>query len=372
MWTWIELNRAALEQNVHAFQKVLASSKTCFVLKSNAYGHGLCEIYDILKSHNLPMLAVNYVTEGQTLRKLGYKGRILVVGPFVPEDIEKANETGQELFLGHQEGLDAWLQSSKKCQIHVEFDTGMSRQGFLPQIAKSVSDSLKPHASLVKGVCMHFANVEDVTDHAYADTQMQRFEQAKKEFTNGGFNLEVHAASSASALIMDQSRFDFCRVGVSLYGFWPSVATKISYSKLHGDEAMTLKPVLSWKARLTSINQVQPGQFIGYGCTFKARRAMTVGVVPVGYYEGYPRIVSGSPAYVLIRGERCPIVGRLCMNMMMVDMSDLSKVSVGDTVTLIGQDGVETISAFDVAAWAQTIHYELMTRLNSEIPRKIL
>jgi alanine racemase len=133
-----------------------------------------------------------------------------------------------------------------------------------------------------------------------------------------------------------------------------------------------LKPVLSWRAKITSLNDVAQGQYVGYGCTFKARHAMRVAVVPVGYFEGYPRIASGSQAYVLIHGERCPIVGRICMNMMMVDVTDIAaKVAVGAVVTLIGADGQEYISASDVATWSETIHYELVTRLNPAIERRV-
>lgn len=373
MWNWIEVSRDALVQNVRTFQKLLGHKAAVFVLKSNAYGHGLVETYEAIKGETLPILCTQYLSEAVKLRELGFTGRLLIVGPFVPEDMASAAARQIEMFLGHSEGLQAWLSAPAKPRLHIEFDTGMSRQGFLPSEAAGVASDLEPHKESVAGVCMHFANVEDVTEHSYADTQLERFESSKREFTSRGFTVEAHAASSASALILDSSRFDLCRVGISLYGFWPSLATKISYSQLHGKaDMLELKPALSWRSRITSINQVAAGQYIGYGCTFRARKNMQIGILPVGYFEGYPRIASGSPAYVLIKGERCPIVGRICMNMMMVDMTDLSGVSVGDSATLIGHDGRETITASEVAAWSQTIHYELVTRLNSDIPRRIV
>jgi alanine racemase len=296
----------------------------------------------------------------------------MVVGPFAPKEMADAATAKIEMFLGHMEGLDAWLASPQKPQLHLEFDTGMSRQGFRPEVADMVADKLAPHKNAVKGVCMHFANVEDVTEHEYAKLQLERFEAAKKAFVSRDFSLLFHAASSASTLILDESRFDLGRVGISLYGFWPSQATKISYKQLHG-QVLDLQPALAWKSTITSINAVSQGQYIGYGCTFRARHDMSVAVIPVGYFEGYPRQASGSPAYVLIHGERCPIVGRICMNMMMVDITDIKvKTTVGDAVTLIGVDGKETITATDVAAWAETIHYELVTRLNAAIPRRLM
>ena len=372
MWNWIELNADALRHNVKLFQKTLGRERACFVLKANAYGHGLKETYDIIAGENLAWIGVNYLGEAAKIRDWGYQGRIFVVGPFVPEDIAPAAKYDVELFLGHQEGLRAWLAAPAKPKLHIEFDTGMSRQGFLPKDASRIAEDLLPYKDSIVGICMHFANVEDVTEHSYADTQLERFEASRHEFVKRGFELLVHAASSASALILDTSRFDLCRVGISLYGFWPSQATKISYLQLHGKDGFELRPVMSWRTRITSINEVQTGQYIGYGCTFKARHPMRVAILPVGYFEGYPRIASGSPAYVLIHGERCPLVGRICMNMMMVDVTDLKTVTVGETATLIGHDRHETIAASEVAAWSQTIHYELVTRLNSDIPRRMV
>lgn len=372
MWNWIELSAEALRHNVKLFQEKLGRDKAAFVLKANAYGHGLKETYEAIASSAPAWICTNYLYEAQKIREWGYKGRLLVVGPFVNDDMAPAVKHDVELFLGHDEGLKAWLASSAKPRLHIEFDTGMSRQGFLPREASRVAESLLPHKNLITGVCMHFANVEDVTEHSYADVQLERFESSKEEFTKRGFKTLFHAASSASALILDQSGFDLCRVGISLYGFWPSQATKISYAQLHGKDKFDLKPVMSWRTKLTSVNEVQAGQYIGYGCTFKARHNMRVAVLPVGYFEGYPRIASGSPAYVLIHGERCPIVGRICMNMMMVDVTDLKKAAVGDVATMIGRDHNEVITASEVAAWSQTIHYELVTRLNPDIPKRIV
>ncbi len=372
MWNWIELDANALRHNVHLFKTRLGADRAAFIVKANAYGHGLKQTYDAICSEDPKWLGTNYVYEAEQLRSWGYKGRVLVVGPFVPEDIASAAKNDIELFLGHHEGLEAWLKAPAKPKLHIEFDTGMSRQGFLPRDASLVAEKLLPYKDLVVGICMHFANVEDVTEHSYADKQLERFEESHQEFIKRGFKLLKHAASSASALILDSSRFDLCRVGISLYGFWPSLATKISYAQLHGKDKFDLKPALSWRTRITSINEVEAGQYIGYGCTFKARRAMRVAVLPVGYFEGYPRITSGSPAYVLIHGERCPLVGRICMNMMMIDVSDLKNVAVGDTATMIGRDGQEVISASEISAWAQTIHYEFVTRLNPDIPRKLV
>jgi alanine racemase len=181
-----------------------------------------------------------------------------------------------------------------------------------------------------------------------------------------------HAASSASSLLMRDSHFDLVRLGISLYGVWPSPMTKVSYLQLNSKVA-DLKPVLSWKTEITTLKKVHAGQYIGYGCTYRANHEMDIAVLPVGYNEGYPRIAGESPAYVLIKGQRCPIVGRICMNMMMVDVTHVSKkLIIGDEVVLIGPSGDETVSAADIATWSKTIHYELFSKLHPAIPRHVV
>jgi len=369
----IEINENALINNYRAFQTKTGKSIVVPVLKSNAYGHGLKETWSILKKESPPWIAVNYVTEAEVLRNLGYSGRLLVVGPAVESGFVKADALELDLVVGNMELLKTWANNSGKCRVHVKIETGMSRQGILPEdvdeaLAYFIEKKVTP-----TGVCTHFANVEDVTDQSYALHQMSGFEAAILKFHAAGFSKVIkHAASSASSLIMDSSLFDLARVGISLYGVWPSKLTKVSYLQLNANLAALL-PVLEWKTEITTLKKVHAGQYIGYGCTFRANREMDIAVLPVGYNEGYPRIAGESPAYVLIRGERCPIVGRICMNMMMVDVTHTSKnLHVGDEVVLIGRSGEETVSAGDLANWAKTIHYEVFTKLHPDIPRCIV
>jgi alanine racemase len=368
---WIEIDGEAVRHNYRQFCRIAGKGRVAPVLKSNAYGHGLAEVYGALAAESPPWLCTNYVAEAAKLRELGYKGRLLVVGPAVARELPEAEALHAELVIGNQEVLSAWLARPAPCRVHVKIDTGMSRQGFAPAEAAAVAARLAGHKDKVAGVCTHFANVEDVTDHAYASQQLKLFGKARQAFQQAGFAPLYHAASSASALIMDEVRFDLARVGVSLYGVWPSPLTRVSYLQLN-DRVIDLKPVLSWRTEVTTVKKVQAGQFIGYGCTYRANRDLRIAVLPIGYYEGFPRLASESPSYVLIRGERCPLVGRICMNMLMVDTTHLPHVEVGDRVTLIGQDGAETLAAAEVAAWAKTIHYELLTRLHPEIPRRLV
>lgn len=367
----IDLDQAALRHNFLQFCAIAGHDRVAPVVKSNAYGHGLEQIYAALAEERPAWLCVNYVSEAQKLRAFGYSGRILVVGPSVPEDLSHALSLDLDVVIGALEPLQAWLALSKPCRIHVKFDTGMSRQGFHPKDAAHIAQLTSSRAAYVAGVCTHFANVEDVTDHGYAKDQLKQFDLAFKVFEGAGFKPLKHAASSASSLILAESRFDLLRVGISLYGSWPSSLTRVSYLQLN-HKVPELKPVLSWHSQVTTLKTVATGQYIGYGCTYRALREMRVAVIPVGYYEGYPRLAGESFSFVLIRGERCPIVGRICMNMMMVDTTHLPVCQFGDRVTLIGQDGAESVSAQDLATWSKTIHYETFARLHPEIPRHLI
>ncbi len=371
MLSRIDINAEAVRHNYRQFVRIAGDRHVAPVLKANAYGHGLKQVYDALISEKPPWLSINYVTEASALRSFGFKGRILVVGPAVVRDIEAAALLDAELILGNFTVVNAWTSAAKRGRVHVKIDTGLSRQGFLPDEAQAVADELKAFKDKVVGIGTHFANVEDVTDHEYADHQLAAFAKARKVFADAGFSLMAHSAASAPALILDASRFDLTRIGISLYGVWPSPLTKVSYLQLNA-KMLELKPVLSWRTEVTTVKPVRSGQYVGYGCTFRAIRDMRIAVLPVGYYEGYPRIAGENASYVLIQGKRCPLVGRICMNMMMVDVSHLASVEVGESVTLIGEDGSDHVSAHDLAGWSKTIHYELLSRLHPDIPRHLL
>jgi len=370
MNNWLEINAAAIRANLHQFQKLVGKQRTAVVLKSNAYGHGLQEVFEILKGENLKWICTNYLTEAKALRQLGFDGHILNVGPIFASELNDAVSLKCEVFISSLEVLQSWLANSHRPKAHIKFDTGLSRQGFLHEQHHEIIQALKPAWNDVAGVCTHFANVEDVLEQEYAQLQLSRFALIKQGFEREGFKGLFHSAASASALILPESHFDLCRIGISLYGQWPSNATKLSYANSHR-KVIELEPAISWKSKVQLVKPVKKGEFIGYGCTFRAAKDMKIALIPVGYFEGYPRICSNSQTYVLIGDNRCQITGRISMNMMVADVSHLTQVAANDEVVLMGRQGSEYISATDVASWAQTIHYELLTRLNADIPRLV-
>ena len=371
MRTWINISKSALLNNFDFFTSIRAFNSVIPIIKSNAYGHGLEEVFSILKERNPPWLGVNYVEEAETLRNLKYGGRILVVGPCSFEDISMAGRIAADVFIGDMPSLNHWMSLQQKPRIHLKFDTGMSRQGFGIDLAEKVINEIGPETPLIEGVCSHFANVEDVLDTDYAQTQLNAFKKVIQQLEASGIKVKKHIASSASTLIFPESLLDFSRVGISLYGLWPSQATKLSYMRDHKTPA-PLQPALSWQTEVALVKPIAAGQFVGYGCTYRAAKPMDIAVLPVGYYEGYPRSCGDKASYVLIRGSRCQVVGRICMNMMMVDVTHLKNCMIGDRVTLIGTDGKDSIPAETAGDWAGTIHYELLTRLSPNIERKIV
>lgn len=368
---WIELDKEALLNNYQFFCDRIGKSKIAPVLKANAYGHGLSEVYHILAPYKPSWLCVNYLYEGEKLRQWGYDGRILVLGPIVSlEEIELAGSLEIELVIGNEEMLALWLEASSQPCIHIKFDTGLSRQGFAAEKALIIAGQLVPHRLKITGVLTHFANVEDALENDFAQRQISLLKAAKEAFVEKKLQVKCHASSSASSLLYEQDYFDLCRIGISLYGLCPSKLTLPSYQDAFGHVA-NLKPVLSWKTKIAQVRPLLGGEYVGYGCTFKAPGPMKIAVLSVGYFEGYPRIAANHQSYVLVKGVKCPIIGRICMNMTIVDVSKVSTVAVGTTATLIGSEKKETIDAQDLGDWSKTINYEIVTRLNSSIPRQI-
>lgn len=371
MHSWCEISQSALKNNLEIFRDFLAPACAAPVLKSNAYGHGLKEVYRAIAPLKPEILCVNYLFEARQLRILGYEGRLVSVGPSFSAEFPEASALSVELTIGSEELLDSWVASSEKPECHLKFDTGLSRQGVAVERAGACAEKLLPFSQWLKGITSHFANVEDVTSQGFALSQLNQFLEADAVLKKAGLNYERHMAASAPSLLLKSCHFDFCRLGISFYGFWPSASTRLSFLS-ENRALLDLKPALTWKTKIASVRKVKKGVFVGYGCTFRAPRDMTIAVVPVGYYEGLPRQVSNSGAYFLAQGQRCSLLGRICMNMSVIDVSALKEPSEGEELVLLGQDQSEYLSAEDLAAWAGTIQYDLVTRIPGEVPRHLI
>ena len=238
----------------------------------------------------------------------------------------------------------------------------------LPAIARLVHDA---HWLELEGITTHFANIEDTTDHTFAEGQIEAFARVEQTLRQGwGAAPLRHTACSAAAILLTRTHMDLARVGISLYGLWPSRETYVSCLEI-GKPALSLHPVMTWKTRVAQVKEVPEGGYVGYGCTFRATRASRIAVLPVGYHEGYDRGLSNC-AHVIVRGKRAPVRGRVCMNMTMIDITDVPGVALEDEVVLLGNQGEEVISADQLATWCGTINYEIVSRIHPSLPRVLV
>ena len=373
--TYVAVDTEALAYNLRLVRTRMAEKvRLMAVVKANAYGHGVEQILPLFRSAD--WFAVNSLEEGIELRELGDTRPILVLGHVSLADLGEAVQRNLDLTVYNRETLEALagldLQSIGPARLHLKVETGTGRQGVLPEQVEGFIEQLQtvPEARLV-GVSTHFANIEDTLNHDYAQSQLDKFRQTIEILDGLKVRPDyIHTAATAAAILFDKTHFNLVRAGIGIYGLWPSRETYLS-TLLGHRPVPDLRPVLTWKTRIVQIKELPEGSYIGYGCTYRATRPIRLGVLPVGYADGYDRKL-GNAAYVLIRGKRAPVIGRVCMNLTMVDISDIPRASLEEEVVLLGRDGEERISAETMAEWAGTINYEVVTRISSFLPRKVV
>ena len=372
--TWVEVSKRALTENVRAFRvHTTARAKGAApgmmaVIKSNAYGHGLTEVAETVKKQ-VDWFGVDSVDEGRRLRKAGIKKPVLVLGYTMKDRL--ADLVRHDLsFVVYDASIVLALRKVKGiAKIHLKLETGTARQGLAGEELRSLAKHISKSKNIVvEGAYTHFANVEE--DDVFAKQQIARFVGELAVLKEEGIEPKVcHAACSAAALTLPDAYFDLFRLGISMYGLWPSEHTRKDI--LRRTKEMNLQPALSWKTVVAQVKSVKKGTPVGYGLTEKVTKDSTLAVLPIGYWDGYDRHLSGR-GYVLIGGKRCKIVGRICMNMCMADVTAVKGVKPEDEVVLIGSQGKETVTAEELAGVVGTINYEIVTRINPTIPRTMI
>ncbi len=341
------------------------------LLKANAYGHGLLPMAELYRRSGVSLFLVHSFQEAWTLHQNGFHERLILIGPQSEEELAHSLKHGFEITTYNEETLKILLRLQKKIKkpahLHVKIETGTYRQGLEPKAIPAFAALLKRVKHELKGFSSHFANIEDTADTAYYQKQLSIFKKAVHAFEKQGVCAEeLHIACSAAVLLYRETQLDIVRPGIALYGYSPS--PELAYALKLPEP---LKPVLSWRTRLCQIKNVPEGDSVGYGLTFKTRRPTRLGLLPIGYYDGFDRKLSNL-GFALIRGKRAPVLGRVCMNLTMLDVTDIPEATLNDTVTLIGTDGSETITADHLASSVNTIAYEILARLNPLIPRIIV
>lgn len=365
--TWAEIDTAALIHNLNGIKKAVGSARVIAVVKANAYGHAVELIAPVMEKEGVDSFAVSNLDEALELRKIGISKPIIILGYTPLDRVRKLYDSDIVQAVYSSEYADALNSAAKDenivLKVHIKLDTGMSRIGFdcrtddLCGLGEAIS-AAKLSNLKAEGVFTHFA-VSDRTekdDDGFTESQNLRFKKAIEAFKMSGFaDIVCHAANSAATLLDFDKHYDACRPGIILYGLTPN-------SELTLKEKLI--PVMSFKTVVTMVKNIAAGDTVSYGRTFKAEKPMRLASLAVGYADGYPRALSNK-GYVLINGKKAPIIGRVCMDQTMVDVTDVEDVKMGDVALLFGKE----LPVEEIAKLTDTINYEIVTGIASRVPR---
>ncbi len=398
--TWIEIDRKAIKHNFSVFKKLIPKScKILSVVKSNAYGHGLIDFSHEMEKLGTDFIGVDSIVEGLALRREGIKKPILVLGYTLPEMLIEAVENNISVAVSSFETLEEikkmTLSSSRirgyrkseldsrfhgndrrRLRIHIKVDTGMGRHGFdIKDINKVIeilktftpknqSELISGQANIkVEGLFTHFSSAKDPKDLDYTKGQIEKFDKWAVAFKKTGFEVIKHACATSGTILFLDSHFDMVRIGIGLYGIYPSEEIEKSLGK-----KLNLKPVMTWKTIVAEVKKLPKGSKIGYDGTEILKRDSVVAICPIGYWHGYARALSNI-GYVLVKGEQAKVLGRVCMDIIMIDVTDIKGVKVGDEMTLLGKNSKKTIKIGDIVGPINASSYEFITRINPLIKK---
>lgn len=362
--TWAEVDLDALAANIHSYRRHVGKGvEIIAVVKANGYGHGAVMVSRTALAAGASRLGVHRLEEGIELRQAGISCPILIMGytpvanaPLVVAHNLTATVTTREF----AEALSACAETP--IPAHIKVDSGMGRFGLLPGKAADFTAGLSDLRSIkIEGIFTHFATA-DALDQSYMRQQLAAFKGVLAELESRGLKIPVqHACNSAAAMVLPEAHFEAVRPGLSLYGMVPSSEWSPPFS---------LQPVLSLKSRVVRLSTLAAGSCIGYGRTYVAKEPTRIALLPVGYGDGYHRLISGrGRGAVLLKGKRASILGRVSMDQIVVDVSAIPGVQIEEEATLLGGEGSARISAEEIAGWAQTINYEITTSILPRVKR---
>jgi len=368
---WIEISLPAVKKNIAAFRRILSGQAEIMgIVKADAYGHGVLRVSEVLREVGIKRFGVALVQEGVELREKGFDEPVLILGYTPEEDFSLLLRYGltptiygysQAVVLDRMSG-----EMGKSTRIHLKVDTGMGRIGFRPgrQALQEIGKIAKLPNLFIEGIFSHQAWADNQQSD-FANVQFACFRQFLEDLDRAGIQIGLkHMANSAATINFPSMHLDLVRIGISLYGLYPD-------AQMAFRPKIKLHPAMEVKARLVQVKEVSEGTHLSYGCTFTTVCRSLIGTVPMGYADGIPRALSNN-GEVLVKGRRCPIVGRVCMDQFMVDLTALEEARVGDELVFLGRQGTEEITADEVAARAGTISYEIVTRMSRRLPRNYL
>jgi alanine racemase len=365
--TRAEVDVGALARNVQTLRNLAPGMALLAMVKANAYGHGANIVAPALEALGVEILGVALVEEGLALREAGIAGEILVLGGAYEGAWETLVEARLVPAVFREDHLEALAAASRRRGVspraHLKVDTGMARLGALSEEVPALLQRAKALGVEFDGVMSHFANA-DLSDGAVTARQLQEFEVALQLVHAAGFRPRwQHLANSAAMVALPRARagdvYNLVRPGLALYGVSPAPWIV---------PPRPFEPVLSWKTAVVHIKTVPVGTAVSYGGTWTARRPTRIATLPVGYADGYPRRLSNR-AEVLVRGQRAKVVGRVCMDLCMVDVTDVAGAALGDEVVLLGRQSGQELGAAELAGWVETIPYEVLCGVGARVPR---
>ncbi|MFW5761464.1 MAG: alanine racemase [Cyclobacteriaceae bacterium] len=378
----IELSLSALKTNIKYIKNKLGDSVLfSAVVKGNAYGHGIEQFSLMVQRCKVNHFSVFSANEAKRVMEVLNKDvTIMIMGFIDNQDLDWAIEKEVQFFVFEPRRLKAAIETAKKLKkkaiVHLEVETGMNRLGIDEAMIREVITLIKKNKEhlQVEGICTHYAGAESISNYLRIKDQIFRFNKLYKKFLDNGIVPKYrHTACSAATINFPETIMDMVRIGILMYGFWPSPESFVFQFKDQANKKIKdpLKRVISWKSKVMSVKQVKKGDFVGYGTSYLATQNMTIAIVPVGYAYGYSRNLSNL-GYVLIRGKRSLVIGMVNMNLMIVDVTELENVQQDDEVVIIGTQKKQTITVASFSEMSQQLNYELLTRLPTYIPRLVV
>ena len=360
--TQVSVDLDVISHNYHTIQTFAKSAHVMYILKANAYGHGVIRIAQHLEKLGVSYLGVAYLEEGILLREAGVTCPILVLGGIIGDQLPMFIKHDLTITASSIEKLEqiekAASSSGKKAKAHIKIDTGMERIGMHYYSAHRLLEAADECKHiLIEGIYTHLANADE-QDQSYTTLQLERFDEVLSHYDGRKERPLIHVANSGGMLQIDRPAWDMVRVGLLLYGVYPSQ---------HLQSLIDVKPAMQWSTRVVYFKVVKPDHPVSYGSTWKSDTETRVVTLPVGYGDGYMRAMRNQ-AKVLIREIAHPQVGHICMDQMMVNVGKGTAYN-GDEVILLGSQGEKRITVEDLAEWAGTIPYEILTNINTRVPR---
>lgn len=371
--SYVELSRKNLEHNLKSLRSITKpGTKIAFAIKGNAYGHGQNEIAKMAEKH-CDYFIVNSFEELRLLR-VASKKPTFVLGYISPSLLPDAIKLGciLSIFSKQQfQEVETIAKKLKKIQeVHIAVDALLGREGFLEsELSDFLCEAIQSKHIRITGIYAHFANIEDTNNFTHAERQIAAYNNMLEIAKSAGcVNLQTHISATSGILAYEKGdgMHAVVRTGIGAYGLWPSEHLEYAYKK-----KMSLLPVLSWKTHVSQVKIIPADRTIGYGLTYTTRKKTTIALLPQGYADGYSRALSNK-GYVLIGGKKCPVLGRVSMNMFVVDVSKFGPVNEGDEVVLLGSQGKQEVTAEELGELSGTINYEVTTRINPLLPRIVI